>query len=820
MSYKELVLSSDPLAAWPLDDDVISGTAADYGKYILDGNYLGNISENYMPLVSGINKSVLLNDDTAKIIYPNIGATQIAGIWINGILWSAGKEATDFSVELFFRLDTADNLIADRINIFSPEVPTLVYVDTDYDDILDTYMTYDEFIAAFPNYTEIAYEVSYEPFGGLYAEGDKLIFSLDSNSEYQVEYPISDWSKRYHIILNYTPQFIEMIINGSVSVKKFYSEITGSDFEFLNNIGNFSTTTTNNYPLSVSMVAIDSKRFSLDRAEKRYYSALETVNYEEYFNSREKVVYIPSNRETIPMFSFSNPWSLMQTNNLIQSNNSITLPVIYDQEFVTNEPTFNTISGINGLLINQGEFLNLSSMFRKYGSKPFIFGMSFAIKATMEDNSHLFDLGNSSQGTYISAYVDDTKKLYVDLNGFVVDDIPALSTGWHDLVLVFENFDVSLYIDGVLSKKEYLPLTSYQSAIIGSNASISNFFNSTISWIRFSEDLENTYDYLNYDVTADKILKLNNNLKWYSKGSGTYSFFIDPSLETDGSLAYYSGKLNGVTVTYNDNVTWPQIGGLQEITSSGITESFYTITVELETEDSQSDKPYLSHLGLTVYGPESKRITASIESSQMIMSNKDDIILQQATPIIINRNNTCGATLLNGSYLKIPSIQDNTNTDLEEGTMSMNLFINPKLLSSPGYIFETDATSSAYLRWTGTEFEHDGLESIYYNAKSNYNINVIDQDWIWITVVFEEILPSANYIYLGSDNEGDNPIEMIVGLVALSSYPQTENDIENEFEALTGYAKEELSTDSASLNLNDSGEGLGLIAYNYAWQVA
>jgi hypothetical protein len=820
MSYKDVVLSSNPLAVWPLEDTVISGSISDFGKYGLNGDLVGNVYENTLPIIAGHNKCLLLKDAESKIIYPNIGSIEVSGIWTNGILWSTGKESTNFSVELFFRLNTTDNFITDNINLFAPQVPTLVFVDTDYDDILDTYLTYDEFIAAYGTYTDVAFEVSYEPFGGLYIEGDKIVFATDEDKDYYVEYPISDWSKRYHIILNYNSSYIEMIINGEMSIKKLYSDDFNTDFVFKHSVGSFATQTTENYPLSISMVSIDNKVFSLDRAKKRYYASLETVNYDEYFNSVEKSLYAPSNRETIPLFSFSNPWERFNLKNIIQSNDTLTLPTIYDQQFRDENPTFDTLSGKTGIFIGESDFLNLSNIFTKYGSRPFVFGLSFYTPEAVASDSYIFDINNRNQGTYLSAYTNTSKQLVLDINGSIISPEPTLSTGWHDIVLVFNNFDLEVYLDGAEISNSYLPLTSYQNAIIGAKSTISDFLNSNLSWIRFSEDFSDFYGHLNYGITGDKILKLNNNLKWYSKGSGVYTFYVTDSIVCDGSLAYYSGKLNGISIKYNDNLTWPQIGGLPEITTSGISESLYTIYVDMETEDSQDDKPYLSHLGLTVYSENSKRIKANNEASQIIIFNKDDVVLQNPTALLVNRYNNCGATLTNGSYLKTPSIQDNTDTELEEGTSVINLFVNPTLASTPSYIFETDGTSSAYLRWSGTEFEYGGLSGIYYNGSATYNTDIINNDWIWITAILEDVLPSDKYIYVGADNEGDSTTDMIVGLIALSSYTQSENDIQNEFEALTGFAKEELSTDSILLSLNDSGPNLGLKVYNYPWQVA
>jgi hypothetical protein len=820
MSYKDIVSSANPLAFWPLEDSLSSTAISDFGIYGLDGSISGNVYKNTLPLVSGLSQCLFLKDSSSKIIYPNIGSTQVSGIYQNGILWSKGKESTSFSVELFFRLNTTDNLITERVNIFCPQVPTLVYVDTDYDDILDTYLTYDAFIAAYGTYTEVAFEVSYEPFGGLYIENDKIIFATDENQDYYVEYSISDWSKRYHVVINYHPSYIEMIINGEVSVKKIHSNEFNTDFAFTHSIGSFVTQPSNNYPVSISMVSIDNKLFSIDRAQKRHYTSLETVNYQEYFSSTERVLYSPSNRETLPLFSFSNPWEQCNLNNIIQSNNSLSLPIIYDQQFRDETPTFNTISSKTGLYIGQDDFLNLSSMFAKYGSKPFIFGLSFYTQATVTSDSYILDIKNKNQGTYLSAYINSSKELVFNLNGTVIEPEPVLTTGWHDLVIVFDTFNMSIHLDGSEIESTYLPLTSYQNAIIGAKSDISDFFNSNIGWIRFSENLSNFYGHLNYNITGDKILKLNNSLKWYSKGSATYNFYIDDTLDCDGSLAYYNGKVNGITITYNGSNAWPKTGGISEITSSGITEDFYTINIAMETEDSQDNRPYLSNLGLIVYAETSKRIKANIESSQVTMFGKDNILLQNPTALLINRYNNCGATLSNGAYLKIPSIQDNTNTALVEGTSVINLFINPTLGTSSSYIFETDDTSSSYLRWSGTEFQHSGLSAIYYNGLTTYNADVSKNDWIWITAVLTNILPSNKYIYLGSTKLGTSTTPIIVGLIGLSSYTQSANDIQNEFEALTGFAKEQLVTDSTSFNLDDSSTGLGLELYNYPWQVA
>ena len=89
-------------------------------------------------------------------------------------------------------------------------------------------------------------------------------------------------------------------------------------------------------------------------------------------------------------------------------------------------------------------------------------------------------------------------------------------------------------------------------------------------------------------------------------------------------------------------------------------------------------------------------------------------------------------------------------------------------------------------------------------------------DWAHIALTSTSKINAGTDIYVGSDSNGSNGIDMTVGAFSMAAYTFDSEDVENEFEMFTGRPQESIALDNLSFTVTD----YGMIPYRIGFQTA
>ena len=815
MGYREIILAQDPLAFWPLDDQASSGIAKEASGSGNDGSYVGAIFDEAMPLVSNGLYGTRLLDSTAEIYYPCPGATGSGTSWSNGSMWSAGKESQTFSVELYFKLNENASYLTNEVVLFGNR--TIVQSSSmsqyqTYTDIIEDFATYTAVLDAFQTYDQILNASIFAPYG-IYLYKNKIYFRPDPEVNYYVSYQVPDWKRRYHVVANYSQGGISLIVNGE-NVVSNTTDSLDTDFEFSLTNSVFKTIGDDDYKLTVDAIALYKYNISQTRAQDHLDLSRRTVVKRNYFNSNNQLFYSPNNSECMKAYSFMNNWTNFNfTNAIVNEKNNVTLKYISDQTLSgTGSAVYSTNSSRTGLSLGSDQYLDISQIVALIERGTAI-SMSF-YHSTVSPQRGLLSLENSESSQSLFAWINSSNKLTINYNGSATVSATDPTAGWNEILVENKTGDLKVYLNGTSIFSSTTSFNNITLAHIGRTNTL--YAQCPITWVAIKSDINynGIVSHVLYNQPSDYILKLQNNLSWSQHASVNGSIYV-PAALYEGSLAFYTGSSQNLSVTYNNGLTWPKMGILPQITSSSVnTVTDYEITISLSTDNSETDLPILTNIGLYAYSDSMKRVIPENGEDLAQIMNIDQSIIFDDDVEVLDRIDQAGIWLNGTSYLKIPSQSKHSDLNGFDGTKSITMILKiNEPLTSGKYILESGSKS---LYWDGTAWQYPGFSSMYVNGQSTFDNKAMIDDWVHISLTSTSKINAGDYIYVGSDDAGANQLNITLGAFSMASYVLDPSDVENEYEMFVGYPQEELFTDTVSLNSID----IGLIPYQVAWQTA
>lgn len=774
MSYKEIVLSQNPLALWPLDDDISLGIAQEATGLGNDATYSGNIFDKAIPLISNGIRGTRLLDNTALITYPLPGSQYISSSWVSPGIWAEHKEEKTFALEVYFKLETNDLNLSEEIMVLGNTETGQKY--------------------------------------GIYLSGNRIYFKPEPTLDYFVSYEVEDWKRRFHVVANYSKTQISIMVNGKY-VEYKYSDSVVQDFQFSINNGTIYSAGSNTYDYTLDAVAIYGYNFDKTRAEDHSDLSRKSVTKSGYYNSNSQVYYLPDNSECQLAYKFVNNWANFEfINSYYNEKGNVSLRYLDDQSISSGSASFISLGGRTCLSLSNDQYLDISNVI-SLASSGLALSLSF-YHTTGSSQYALLSLSNltSSQDAY--AYVNGSEYLVLQLNGEEQITTAQPDAGWNELVISNSATGFNVYLNEVLIYESADLLYSITNAYIGRVNEI--YSNGKISWvgIKSNESLQTTPTDTLYGLESDFALKLEGNLKWSQYGYANGVVYV-PAYDYDGSLAFYTASSNNVSITYNNGLVWPKMGSLPGLLDDPAGQvNIYEVSVKLSTDDSKNDLPILRNLGLYVYAEDMKRVIAENSYDSATIYNKDNAIIYDDEVQFLDRLDQAGVRLSGNSYLSIPSQSKNFDAGGFNGTKSISMAFKINEPLTAGMYILKSGTKELY--WDGTQWQYPGFNNIYVNGQAIYDNQEFVNDWVYVTLTSTSKIDAGNSIYIGADASGNNQIDMTLGAFAMAAYTLDAFDAETEYEVFVGFPREDLVEDTISLNVID----YGLTAHRFALQRA
>jgi len=772
MSYRETIISQNPLSFWPLDDDASLGIAKEATGRGNDASYNGQIFDYAIPLVSNGIYGTRLLDDSAFIEYPLPGSKNISSSWVSPGIWTIGREQKTFSAEVYFKLETNDLELSEDIVIFGDSSPNLY---------------------------------------GIYLSGNRIYFKPDPARDYFVSYQVPDWKRRYHVVANYSLSQISLIVNGKSVSYKYATELD-EGFSFSREDGTVKTIGSDTYKITIDAIAMYG--YNLDKSRALDHSDLsrKSLGKGNYYNSNSQVYYLPNNSECQFSYKFVNNWFDFDFTNAVTDDDlGITLRSIDDQLISSGSPTFSTAGSRNSLQLSNSQYLDISNITSLADSGTAI-SLSFFKPAT--NNYALLSLENSYSSQSFSVYVNLDGYIVIELNGEETVTEIEPDSGWNEILVNNRSgaLDVYLNEDSVFSSVGFL--SSITRAYIGRVNDLYSDIN--ISWVAIKSNTQNetTPTETLYGLESDFILKLDGSLRWSQFGYVNGILYV-PSYDYDGSLAFYTASSSNVSVTYNEDLPWPKMGSLPNLLDDPTGQvNLYEIYIKLSTDDSVNDLPKLINLGLYAYSEDMKRVVPENSYGLATLFNKDEAVVFDDDVEILDRLDQSGVRLSGSSYLAVPSQSQNFDTGGFNGTKSISLvFKINEPLSANKYILQSGSKS---LYWNGTAWQYPGFNNIYVNGQSSFDNEAMVDDWVHVVLTSTSKIDAGNLIYIGADSTGGNQTDLTLGSLAMAAYTLDAFDAETEYEVFVGFPQEGLVSDTVEFNIID----YGLTPYRFALQRA
>ena len=774
MSYKETILSQNPLSFWPLDDDTSLGIAQEATGLGNDATYSGNIFDKAIPLISNGIHGTRLVDSTSTITYPLPGAQYVSGSWISPGIWAENKEEKPFALEAYFKLETNDlNLTEDIIVLGNIEAGNKY---------------------------------------GIYLSKNRIYFKPNPDYDYFVSYEVEDWKRRFHVVANYSKTQISLMVNGKY-VQYRYSDEVVQDFQFSITNGTIYSAGSNSYPLTLDAIAIYGYNFDKVRVEDHSDLSRKSVTKSGYYNANSQVYYLPDNSECQLSYKFVNNWANFEfINSYYNERGNVSLRYLDDLGISSGSASFISLGGRTCLSLSNDQYLDISSVISLANSGVAI-SVSF-YHTTGASEYAILSLSNSTSSQDASAYVDDSEYLVINLNGQETVTTVGPDAGWNELVITNSATGFNVYLNEDLVYESVDLLFSVTNAYIGRVNEL--YSNKNISWIAVKSNISRLETLPNtlYGLESDFILKLTGNLKWSQFGYANGVIYV-PSYDYDGSLAFYTASSNNVSVTYNNGLVWPKMGSLPGLLDDPVGQvNLYEVAVKLSTDDSKNDLPILRNLGLYVYAEDMKRVISENSYDVATIYNKDNAIIFDDEVQFLDRLDQAGIRLSGNSYLSVPSQSKNFDTGGFNGTKSVSLaFKINEPLTAGKYILKS-GTKELY--WDGSQWVHTGFNEMYVNGQSNYEDEAFLDDWVYVTLTSTSKINAGDNIYIGADASGNNQTDITLGAFAMAAYTLDQYDAETEYEVFVGFPQEDIVTDTIQLNVID----YGLIPHRFAFQRA
>ena len=808
-------MSQNPLSFWPLDDDASTGIAKEATGKGNDGIYSGPVFDEAIPLVANGQYGIRLYDDDSTIYYPCPGATGSGITWSNGNIWGKGKEKQPFSIELYFKLEADTKSLVREQVLFGNTVIVLGSSNAEnvnYTDLIENYNTYSEVLAEFATYGEILNAEVLAPYG-VYVYKNRIYFRPDPEINYYVSYQVPDWKKRYHVVANYSQSGISMIVNGTNYVSKSVEDID-VDFNFTRTNPLFVSDGSDEYPVTVDAVAIYPNVVERVRAQDNCDLSRKTVSKAGYFNSNSQVYYMPNNTECLIAYRFVNNWTDFNfTNVIINDKNELTLRSITDQVITGTSTTknFNSVGGRTAMTLASDQHLDISNIVSSIERGSGI-SVSFYHSTTTPQRA-LISMENLVGGQSLACWINSSNNLVVTYNGNNIVG-STVTAGWNEILVVNKSSGLEVYLNGISEYDGVDYINIVNNCYIGRYGSL--YIDCPISWvgIKSNTQYQSITNNTLYNQNSDFFLKFQNNTNWSQYGTVTGSLFV-PQTTYGGSLAFHNTSSSNVSVTYNNGLLWPTMGTMPGITSTAqSTVTDFDITISLLTNDSEEDLPILTNIGLYAYSNGMKRVISENSSDKAVIMNLDDSIIFDDDVEILDRLDQSGIKLSGSSYLKIPSQSKNLDTGGFDGTKSISMVIKlNEPLTANKYILQSGSKS---VYWDGTAWQYPGFTNMYVNGYSSFQNRAMIGDWAHIALTSTSKINAGTDIYVGSDSNGSNGIDMTVGAFSMAAYTFDSEDVENEFEMFTGRPQESIALDNLSFTVTD----YGMIPYRIGFQTA
>lgn len=777
MGYREKVLLDRPSAFWPMDDDASLGIMREATGKSLDGQYVGNIFDQAIPLVSdGVHGTKLL-DNTAQIFFPLPGASGTYPDWSNSRIWSRGRESNPFSIELYVKTSESSQFIFSPIVLFGGVE-------------------------------------SFAPFG-IYLQDNKIYFKPDPNKDVYVFTRVVDWARRYHIVATYSQSGISLTVNGEVSAAAQFADYD-EEFEFT--VSNSSMFCQGSFNSFVILDAVAVYEYALDqtRCFNHYNLSRKTIDNEMFYSSNSFVYYVPDNSESVKAFEFFNEWDDFSLTNIVISDNRLTLNRILDQEINdASVPLFETVDGKGSINLSGNRYFDISNVTSMI-SDGMIIGYSFYYNPESPEIG-LMSLSDIGGGVFYDIYTDESGQVVVNNNGSETLSGRIPEEGWNEIVLFNRVSGVEVYLNQEICASSIFTMNIVSTCTIGLSNGL--YLNGNAAWIYIKSNAK--YDdseiFETYGQNGNFTLKMQSNLKWSQLGSATGVIFVPPG-NYDGSLAFYNSISQNVLIQYNNGAFWPQRSSLPTLISNPeFQENVYNIEITLFTEDSEDDIPVLLNMGLYVYADGLKRIVAENNEQSAIMEGLDNIVIFDDSLSVLDRLDKSGVSLGAATTLAFPSQNKNVNLLGQSGTRTISAFIK---LNQPVFEGDTliyvDSEIPKTVVWNGNSWQLDGFSEMYLNGSTSYSNAAIYADWFHIVLISTDQIDENVNIYIGSSGSMTPQLMMNVGMFAMAPYELRPQEVENEYKTFIGFPKEEIATEQTQIQFVD----YGLSSYRVFWQTA
>ena len=288
MSYQLQVIKDNPIAFWPLDE--LSGTTAfDLSGSENNGTYIGSLTTDILPLVSGgISGSLINNLNSIELTVENDYNGDIA---LGGLATKYFSD-NDFTLECWFY----------------PKISSMTITPIFADDTNNI---------------------------GIYYEDGNIVFLLESK---RIDFRLPAVNQSSHICATYTPTSMSLFINGERCGSIFYDKYTFTNDLFLPKIGPTS--------ISSDSFIIDAPaiyRYALPQEKaKSHFNLFSGITPIQIVGPDNGVLFSLSDKSIKKTFSYSYPynkkWNQFQadglhyqeTENYITVNTDLNEVVLYD----------------------------------------------------------------------------------------------------------------------------------------------------------------------------------------------------------------------------------------------------------------------------------------------------------------------------------------------------------------------------------------------------------------------------------------------------------------------------------------------------------
>jgi hypothetical protein len=255
MSYQLQVIKDNPIAFWPLDET--SGTTAfDISGSGNNGTYVGNLTTNILPLVSGgVSGSLInnLNSVTLPIQYDYNGDSALGG------LGSKYYSDNDFTLECWV-----------------------------YPKILSTSLT--------PIFADVTDKV------GIYYQDGNIVFLIQDK---RLDFRLPSIDQSFHVCATYTPTSMSLFINGERAGSIFYDKYKFTNAAFDPQIG---PTTSLNDSFIIDAPAV--YRYAMPQEKiKSHFNMFTGISPIEIVGPDGGILFSLSDKSIKKTFSYSYPYN-------------------------------------------------------------------------------------------------------------------------------------------------------------------------------------------------------------------------------------------------------------------------------------------------------------------------------------------------------------------------------------------------------------------------------------------------------------------------------------------------------------------------------